>query len=162
MSVLLCGLMGAGLAMGSKSVHMLCVVGSDVLYSMMSPQVTCIFYLSQRGNEYGAISGFVLSILLRTLVGEPSIGLPDVLPLLWDKIHEDGHRQRLFPFRTAIMFVNTPTILLVSRFTVWLSEKGLLNRISDADADADTNTRHMTPVCTDVEEKGRLNGEQSY
>lgn len=159
MSVLLCGLMGAGLAMGSKSVHMLWFVSSDVLYSMMSPQVTCIFYLSQRVNEYGAISGFVLSVLLRALVGEPSIGLPDVLPLPWDKIHEDGHRKRLFPFRTAIMLINTATILLVSRFAVWLSEKGLLNRRSDADADV--NMHHVTPVGTEMEEKGRLNEEQS-
>lgn len=160
MSVFLCGLMGAGLAMGSKSVHLLWLVGSDVLYSMMTPQVTCIFYLSQRVNEYGAFSGFVLSILLRALVGEPSLGLPAVLPLAWDKIHEDGHRQGLFPFRTAIMLINTATILLVSRFAVWLSEKGLLKRISDADAD--TDMQYMSPVGTDVEEKGRLNKEQSY
>ena len=150
-SVLLCGVMGAALAMTAKSIHLFWIISSDVLYSMMTPQVTCIFYLSRWVNHYGACSGFVLALLLRSLVGEPVIGLPDILPLPWDKIQEDGHRQRLFPFRTAIMLITTGAILLVSRLAVWLSEKGLLRRISDGETD--TNILYMAPVRTDVEEK---------
>nr|XP_046234956.1 high affinity choline transporter 1-like isoform X3 [Scatophagus argus] len=158
-SVLLCGLTGAILAMTSRSVHLLWIVSGDVLYTMMTPQVTCIFYLPQWVNKYGAFSGCVLALLLRGLVGEPVIGLPDVLPLPWDKIQVDGHRYRLFPFRTAIMLISTGTILLVSRFTMWLSRKGLLRRLSDAEMDA--NIHYMAPVKTDVEEKDRLNKEES-
>ncbi|XP_051248444.1 high-affinity choline transporter 1-like isoform X1 [Dicentrarchus labrax] len=159
-SIFLCGLMGAGLAMMAKSVHLFWIVSADVMYSMMAPQVICIFYLSQRVNHYGACCGFVLALLLRALVGEPLIGLPDVLPLPWDKIQEDGHRYRFFPFRTVIMLIATGTILLVSGFAVWLSEKGLLRRISDAETDTDIH--YMAPVGTDVEEKDRLNKEQSH
>lgn len=150
-SVLLCGIIGAGLAMTAKSIHLFWIISCDVLYSMMTPQVICTFYLSQWVNNYGACSGFVLALLLRTLVGEPMIGLPDILPLPWDKIQEDGHRQRLFPFCTAIMLITTGAILLVSRLAVWLSEKGLLKRISDAGTDK--NIRYMAQVRTDVEEK---------
>uniref|UniRef100_A0A3P8TVI1 Uncharacterized protein n=1 Tax=Amphiprion percula TaxID=161767 RepID=A0A3P8TVI1_AMPPE len=119
-SVLLCGLMGMALAMTTSSVHLFWVVSADVLYSMMSPQVICIFFLPRWVNQYGACSGFVLALLLRALVGEPLIGLPDVLPLPWDKIQEDGHRHRLFPFRTAIMLATIGTILLVSQLAEWL------------------------------------------
>ncbi|XP_074496349.1 high affinity choline transporter 1-like [Sebastes fasciatus] len=143
-SVLLCGIIGAGLAMTAKSIHLFWIISCDVLYSMMTPQVICTFYLSQWVNNYGACSGFVLALLLRTLVGEPMIGLPDILPLPWDKIQEDGHRQRFFPFRTAIMLITIGTILLVSRLAVWLSEKGLLKRISDAGTDK--NIRYMAQL----------------
>lgn len=158
-SVVLCGLMGAGLALTTRSIYLLWMVGADVVYSMLTPQVICTFFLSQCVNEYGACSGFVLAIVLRALVGEPAIGLPDVLPLPWDKIQEDGHRYRLFPFRTAIMLITTGAILLVLHLAVWLSEKRLLKRKSDAKKD--TNMHHMAPVQTEVEENERLNKEQS-
>lgn len=150
-SVLLCGMMGAGLAMTSRSIHLFWIISADVLYSMMTPQVICTFYLSRWVNHYGACSGFVLAILLRVLVGEPLIGLPDLLPLPWDKIQDDGHRYRLFPFRTGIMLITTGTILLVSRLTVWLFQKGLQKRRSDAGTYK--NTHYVVPVQTDVEEK---------
>ncbi|XP_070848718.1 high-affinity choline transporter 1-like [Chaetodon trifascialis] len=159
-SVLLCGLMGTGLAMGTSSVHLFWIVSADVLYSMMTPQIICIFYLSQWVNHYGACSGFVVGLLLRALVGEPLIGLPEVLPLPWDKIQDDGYRYHLFPFRTAIMLISIGAILLVSRLAVWLSERGLLRRISDAETDK--NIQYMAPVRTDVEEKDGLTKEQPH
>lgn len=122
-SVVLCGLMGAGLATTTTSVFLLWIVGADVVYSMLTPQITCTFFLSEWVNAYGACSGFVVAIVLRALVGEPMIGLPDVLPLPWDKMQEDGHRQRLFPFRTAIMLITSATILLGSYVAGWLSEE---------------------------------------
>ncbi|XP_037617179.1 high-affinity choline transporter 1-like [Sebastes umbrosus] len=127
------------------------LLGRNIFKNIVYKRVICTFYLSQWVNNYGACSGFVLALLLRTLVGEPVIGLPDILPLPWDKIQEDGHRQRLFPFCTAIMLITIGTILLVSRLAVWLSEKGLLKRISDAGTDK--NIHYMVQVRTDVEEK---------
>ncbi|XP_049892686.1 high affinity choline transporter 1-like isoform X1 [Epinephelus moara] len=150
-SILLCGMMAACLAMTSSSIHLFWIISEDVMYSMTTPQVTCTFYLSRWVNQYGACFGFVLAILLRALVGEPSIGLPDVLPLPWDQIREDGHFRRLFPFRTAIMLITTGAILVVSRLAVWLSEKELLKRVNDAETD--TNTHNMAPVRKDADEE---------
>ncbi|XP_060886097.1 high affinity choline transporter 1-like isoform X2 [Labrus mixtus] len=155
-SIFLCGLMGAGLAMTTSSIHLFWIVSADVLYSMMTPQVTCIFYLSKWTNKYGALSGLVVAVLLRALVGEPVIGLPDLLPLPWDKIQDDGHRYRLFPFRTAIMLITIGTILLVSQLAVRLCEKR-----GKRDAKADPNLHAMVPLRMDVEEQEKLNTEQS-
>ncbi|GAA6225183.1 high affinity choline transporter 1-like [Lates japonicus] len=148
-SVLLCGIMGAAIAMITTSVYLFWIFSADVVYSMMTPQVICIFFLSRWVNQYGAYSGFAVALVLRVLIGESLIGLPDVMPLPWDKIQEDGHRFRLFPFRTAIMLISTGTILLVSRLAVWLSERRLLKRIRGAETDA--NTRYMVPVRTETE-----------
>lgn len=155
-SIFLCGLMGAGLAMLSRSIHLFWIVSADVLYSMMTPQVTCIFYLSHRVNKYGACSGLVMAIILRVLVGEPMIGLPDVLPLPWDKIQEDGSRYRLFPFRTAIMLITTGTILLISQLTVCVCEKR-----GESGAEEGKDLHFMVPLQTDAEEKEKLNNEHS-
>ncbi|KAF3705082.1 High affinity choline transporter 1 Hemicholinium-3-sensitive choline transporter [Channa argus] len=148
-SVVLCGVLGAGLALTTRSIYQLWIFSADVVYSMLTPQVTCSFFLPQWVNNYGACSGFVLAILLRVLVGEPLIGLPDVMPLPWDKIQENGHRNRLFPFRTAIMLITTGTILLVSCLAAWLSEKRLL-KISNSKTD--TNMHYISPVQKEVEE----------
>lgn len=149
-SILLSGLLATALAMTADSVHLLWIFSADVLYSMMTPQVICIFYLPQSVNGFGAISGFILSLLLRTLVGEPLIKLPEVLPLPWDRMGEDGQRQRLFPFRTAIMFITIAVIVLASRFAVWLSGKRLLRRAHTNETDKNI---HYMRALTKEEEK---------
>lgn len=144
MSVLLCGIIGTCLALVSTSIHLFWIISTDVMYSMMTPQVICTLFLPQRVNHYGACSGFVVAMVLRALVGEPLLSLPDVLPLPWDKVKEDGHLQRLFPFCTAIMFITTATILGVSAFSMWLSEK--MQRKRSADGVADTGLQEIPPV----------------
>lgn len=139
MSILLAGVLSTALAMTTDSVHLLWIFSADVLYSMMTPQVICIFYLPRSVNAYGAVFGFVLATLLRTLVGEPLIRLPEVLPLPWDRVREDGGRQRLFPFRSAIMFLTIAAIVLASRFAVWLSGKRLLRRANSGETDRDVH-----------------------
>lgn len=159
LSIFLCGLLAAVLAMATKSVHLLWILSTDVMYSMMIPQVIGIFFLSQHVNEYGACFSCALALLLRALIGEPVIGLPDLLPLPWDKIQEDGQRQRLFPFRTAIMLIAIVALLAVSRFALWLSDKGLLRKTRDDESNA--NVHYMVPVGADVEEKDTRNEEKS-
>lgn len=153
LSILVCGLLATGLAMATKSVHLLWLISTDVMYSMMAPQVICVFFLSQHVNEYGACFSCALALLLRSLIGEPMIGLPDLLPLPWDKIQEDGHRQRLFPFRTAIMLIAIVALLVVSRLALWLSDKGLLKR-KLRDHKGDVDLVYMAPVGTDMEGMG--------
>lgn len=149
-SILLSGLLATALAMTTAAIHLLWIFASDVLYSMMTPQVICIFYLPQSVNTIGALAGFILSLLLRTLVGEPLIKLPEVLPLPWDRIQEDGQRQRLFPFRTAIVLITIAVIVLASRFAVWLSGKRLLR---GARANETDRNIHYMKALTKEEEK---------
>ncbi|KAJ4923325.1 hypothetical protein JOQ06_026001, partial [Pogonophryne albipinna] len=133
-SVVLCGTAGAGLAITTSSVQLFWIMSADVMYCMMAPQVICIFYLSRWVNYLGACFGFVLALLLRVLVGEPVIGLPDLMPLPWDKIQDDGTRYRLFPFRTAILLITLGTIFLVSRLAECLFEKRKLGSEDETDA----------------------------
>lgn len=116
-SVVLCGLVGALLATTTYSVVLFWIISSDVLYTIMTPQVICTLFLSRWVNHYGACSGFALGLLLRALVGDPMLGLPSILPLPWDRILENGLRQHLIPFRTCIVIINFGTILLVSQIT---------------------------------------------
>ncbi|XP_034434876.1 high-affinity choline transporter 1-like [Hippoglossus hippoglossus] len=155
-SIVLCGIIASALAMTSRSIHLFWILSADIMYSVMTPQVTCTFFLSQWVNQYGACSGFALGILVRVLVGEPLMGLPDVLPLPWDRIQEDGHRYRLFPFRTVIMLLTIATILLVSRLAACLSKM----RLRASDAETDTNLHSMAPIPTEVVEDERSEKEQ--
>ncbi|XP_020782353.2 high affinity choline transporter 1-like [Boleophthalmus pectinirostris] len=125
-SIVLCGLVGALLGTTTTSVFLFWMVSSDILYSVMTPQVICTLLLPRWVNHYGACSGFVLGLLLRGLVGEPLLGLPSVLPLPWDKILEDGERQHVVPFRTVLVIINFAIILLVSQ--IMLKVKGGVSR----------------------------------
>uniref|UniRef100_A0A8C5HM79 High affinity choline transporter 1-like n=1 Tax=Gouania willdenowi TaxID=441366 RepID=A0A8C5HM79_GOUWI len=156
-SVIVCGLIGAALALSTNSIYLLWIYGADVLYSMMTAQVICTFFLSQWINRYGVVSGFLLAMVLRTLVGEPGLGLPDLLPLPWDKIQDDGHKFRLFPFRTAIMLVTIITVLLTSKIAEWMLKRGLQKSVDKMN----TNMDYIAPVQRDEEEEEKLNQTQT-
>uniref|UniRef100_UPI003AAADE3F high affinity choline transporter 1-like n=1 Tax=Centroberyx gerrardi TaxID=166262 RepID=UPI003AAADE3F len=157
-SIVLIGVIGAVLAMATSSVHLFWILSGDVMYSVMCAQVMCVFFLPQRVNQYGACTGLVVGLLLRALVGEPLLGIPDLLPLPGDKIREDGLRVRLFPFRTAIMLITTGTIVLVSRLAVYLSEKRLLN----GNVHRPVHCELLRPIHKDVDENDGLNKEQPH
>ncbi|KAM9402043.1 high-affinity choline transporter 1-like isoform 1-T1 [Salvelinus alpinus] len=125
-SILLFGLMGAGLAMTTSSVYVFWILSGDVMYTVVCAQLICVLFLPGKVNGYGALAGLVVGLLLRFLVGEPLLGVPGLMPLPWDSLHEDGRLLHVFPFRTGIMLVSLATILIVSRFAACLFLKGLL------------------------------------
>ncbi|XP_075894859.1 high affinity choline transporter 1-like [Nelusetta ayraudi] len=157
-SVLVCGVLSTGLAMSTDYVSLLWIISSDVLYSMMVPQVICVFYLQERVNRFGACFGCTSALLLRILVGEPMIGLPNVLHLPWDKILEDGQRQHLFPFRTAIMLITIVIIVVVSRLAACLCDKRRSRGTVTADHE---DIYHLEPFGPVMEEENDLNVEMS-
>ncbi|XP_029902368.1 high-affinity choline transporter 1-like [Myripristis murdjan] len=157
-SVLLVGLIGAGLAMTMSSILIFWILSADVLYSVMFPQVVCVMFLSEQVNQYGACAGLVVGLLLRLLVGEPSLGIPELLPLPGDRIHEDGHRVHLLPFRTAIMLISILIIVLVSRLAVCMSESRLLGQNVHRPVQGD----RPGSVHKDVDETDELNQEQLH
>ncbi|XP_075886354.1 high affinity choline transporter 1-like [Nelusetta ayraudi] len=160
LSVLVCGVLSTGLAISTDYVNMLWILSADVLYSMMVPQVICVFYLQERVNGFGACFGSASALVLRILVGEPMIGLPSVLPLPWDKILEDGQRQHLFPFRTVIMLITLVNILVVSRLAACLCGKRLQRGKGNSQATKDEH--YLEPVGVDVEEESRGEGQSNF
>lgn len=156
LSVLVCGVLSTVLAVSTDYVNMLWILSADVLYSMMVPQVICVFYLRKRVNGFGACFGAAVALVLRILVGEPMIGLPSVLPLPWDKILEDGQEQHLFPFRTAIMLVTLLNILVTSRLA------SCLLRGRGVNGQAAKDEHYLEPVGEEVEEENEGQGQWNF
>ncbi|XP_033489831.1 high-affinity choline transporter 1-like isoform X2 [Epinephelus lanceolatus] len=111
-SVLVVGLAGTGLAFGDDSVFSLWLISGDLLYCVVLPQLVCVLH-SASANTYGAISGYILGLLLRGASGEPMLGIP---PLIlypgWTEV--DGVITQYFPFRTVAMLSSVICIISVS------------------------------------------------
>ncbi|XP_061678654.1 high-affinity choline transporter 1-like isoform X2 [Syngnathoides biaculeatus] len=129
-SVLLVGLAGTGLAFNKTSIVELWLLTTDLLYCLVAPQLVCVVHLRST-NCYGAISGYVIALLLRALSGEPALGLPSVL-LYPGWRQEDGVIRQYFPFKTLIVLISFAAINLVS----WLFQLAF--------------TRHLIPQSWDV------------
>ncbi|KAM9352373.1 high affinity choline transporter 1-like [Symphorus nematophorus] len=112
-SVLLVGLAGTGLAFADDSVFALWMLSGDLLYCMMLPQLVCVLHFSC-ANSYGAISGYIVGLVLRVLSGEPVFGIPPVL-LYPGWREEDGVITQYFPYRTVAMLGSVISIVTVSK-----------------------------------------------
>ncbi|KAF7224514.1 high-affinity choline transporter 1 isoform X1 [Nothobranchius furzeri] len=111
-SVLLVGIAGTGLAFGDDSVAALWILSGDLIYVAIFPQLVCVLHF-QRVNTYGAISGFVVGLLLRGLSGEPILEIPPLL--LYPGWREENNViTQYFPYRTVAMFSSLTCIFLVS------------------------------------------------
>ncbi|XP_060891238.1 high affinity choline transporter 1-like isoform X1 [Labrus mixtus] len=111
-SVLLVGLAGTGLAFGDDSVFALWLLSGDLLYCMVLPQLICVLHVSY-ANIYGAITGYIVGLLLRGLSGEPVLGIPPLI-LYPDWREEDGVITQYFPYRTLAMVSSVICIITVS------------------------------------------------
>uniref|UniRef100_H3CG74 High affinity choline transporter 1-like n=1 Tax=Tetraodon nigroviridis TaxID=99883 RepID=H3CG74_TETNG len=124
-SVVAVGLAGTGLTFLDSSVLVFWLVGVDMSYTIMFPQLVCILFFKV-SNSYGAAVGLMMGIVLRVLSGEPLLGLPPVLHFPGCRLDEEGKMTQYFPFRTAIMLSSMLSILLFSWLTSLVFNKGLL------------------------------------
>ncbi|XP_070687331.1 high affinity choline transporter 1-like [Pempheris klunzingeri] len=122
-SVLLVGLAGTGLAFGDDSVFALWLLSGDLLYCVILPQLICVLHFSY-SNSYGAITGYVVGLLLRVLGGEPLLGIPPLL-LYPGWREEDGVITQYFPHRTLAMLASVTCVISVS----WLVEQGFCRQL---------------------------------
>ncbi|SHG13410.1 sodium:solute symporter family protein [Streptoalloteichus hindustanus] len=99
------------LALNVGSVYQLWYLASDLVYVLLFPMLVCALFVPF-ANRTGVLSGFAVGLLLRVSGGEPTFGLPALLPWPWQ---EDG--AVLFPFRTVAMVAGLATTLAVSRLT---------------------------------------------
>ncbi|MEM7035910.1 MAG: sodium:solute symporter family protein [Bacteroidota bacterium] len=105
------GIAATLLALQVKSVYALWYLCSDFVYCLLFPLlVTALF--DRKANTYGAVAGFLVALTLRFGGGDPTLGIPTILPY---GTGADG--VVTFPFKTLAMVAGLLTILLVSRLT---------------------------------------------
>lgn len=109
--IVVVGAVATLLALNVASVYDLWYLASDLIYVLLFPMLVCALFVPF-ANRIGAMSGFVVSLVLRLSGGEPTFGLQPFLPWPWI---EDG--SVLFPFRTVSMVAGLVTILVVSALT---------------------------------------------
>ncbi len=100
------------LALQIKSVYALWFLCSDFVYVILFPQlVTALF--DKKANYYGAVAGFLVSLILRIGGGDSILGIPQLIP--YPMVDDAG--VVLFPSKTLAMVSGLITIMIVSRLT---------------------------------------------
>ncbi|KAM8879144.1 high affinity choline transporter 1-like isoform 1-T2 [Spinachia spinachia] len=125
-SVVVVGLAGTALTFLDSSVLVFWLVGVDMSYTIMFPQLVCVLFF-EVSNGYGAVLGYLMGMILRLLSGEPLIGLPAAIHFPGYRLDAEGKLTQYFPFRTAIMLTSLLTILLFSWLMSVIVNKGLLS-----------------------------------
>ncbi|KAG7270384.1 hypothetical protein CRUP_024704 [Coryphaenoides rupestris] len=125
-SVVVVGLAGTALTFLDNSVLVFWLVGVDMSYTIMFPQLVCVLFFKV-SNGYGASVGYILGMVLRLLSGEPLIGLPPAIHFPGCRPDSDGKMIQYFPFRTTIMLMSLVSIVLVSWLASIIFNKGLLS-----------------------------------
>ncbi|XP_069386112.1 high affinity choline transporter 1-like [Paralichthys olivaceus] len=125
-SVVVVGLAGTALTFLDSSVLVFWLVGVDMSYTIMFPQLVCILFFKV-SNGYGASVGYMIGIIMRVLSGEPLIGLPPAIKFPGCRLDAEGKLTQYFPFRTTIMITSLVSILLFSWLASIIFNKGLLS-----------------------------------
>lgn len=106
------GIAATLIALKIQSVYELWFLCSDFVYTILFPQLVCALF-DKKANRYGSIAGLLVSFILRFGGGEPTLGIPNIIPYPME--NEQGII--LFPFRTLAMVSGLLTIMVVSRLT---------------------------------------------
>ncbi|CAF1101309.1 unnamed protein product, partial [Didymodactylos carnosus] len=104
------GAAAAGIGILVPSIYLLWILCSDLVYVVLFPQLLCVVYANFT-NTYGSLAAYIIGFLFRILIGEPEIGIPQVLVLPW-----------FIPSKTFCMLLSLFTILFVSYITKTLFE----------------------------------------
>ncbi len=124
MSIVVAGLLGTSLTYLDGSIMVFWILGSDLTYTILFPQLICVLF-TEVSNGYGAISGYIIAVVMRLLCGEPVFGLPVVMHLPGSTV-EDGVYIQRSPVKTICMLVALVSIVVFSCAASLLFNKGIL------------------------------------
>jgi solute carrier family 5 (high affinity choline transporter), member 7 len=103
------GIAATLLALNIRSVYELWFLCSDFVFCLLLPPLICALF-DPKASARGALAGFVVAFILRFGGGDPTLGLPTLLPY---PLATDG--TVAFPFRTLSMVGGLAAIIVVSR-----------------------------------------------
>ncbi|XP_068447168.1 high affinity choline transporter 1-like [Clinocottus analis] len=124
LSIVAAGLVGTSLIYLDSSVMVFWILGSDLTYSIMLPQLICVLFI-RVSNGYGAAAGYAVAFVIRLLCGEPLFGLPVILHFPGCTLEDGVYVQRV-PMKKFCMLSSLIVILLVSYVASLLFNKGIL------------------------------------
>ncbi|XP_034407629.1 high affinity choline transporter 1-like [Cyclopterus lumpus] len=122
-SIVAAGLVGTSLTSLDYSVMIFWILGSDLTYTIIFPQLVCVLFI-RVSNGYGAAAGYVVGVVMRVLCGEPLFGLPVILHFPGCTLENGVYVQR-FPFKSICMLSALASILVVSYVASLLFNKGI-------------------------------------
>ncbi|XP_063067943.1 high affinity choline transporter 1-like [Engraulis encrasicolus] len=111
-AVVVTAVISTGLTFLENSIWSLWILGADVAYCIVLPQLICAVFCPV-SNGYGAAAGYFLGILLRLLSGEPLIGLPPTIHFPGGEIVDGVYIQQV-PVRTVAMLFTLVCVLFFS------------------------------------------------
>ncbi|XP_010781181.1 high-affinity choline transporter 1-like [Notothenia coriiceps] len=123
-SIAVVGIVGTSLTHLDSSILAFWILSSDLTYTIMLPQLICILFI-RVSNGYGAITGYVVSFVMRVLCGEPVFNLPVILHFpgcTW----KDGVYIQHWPFKTICMLSALISIVMISYVASFLFNKDIL------------------------------------
>lgn len=123
-SVVVTGIIGTALTFPVKSVLVFWILGADIAYTIIFPQLICVIHFNV-SNGYGATAGFVIGAFLRTLSGEPILGIPPIIHFPGCTL-VDGVYVQYSPIKTICMLSVLVSILVFSYLSSLLFNKGLV------------------------------------
>ena len=107
------------------SAHICSVLCGDLTYVLLFPQLLLVLYLPQ-ANTYGSASSFLLSLVLRLLIGDKYLGLSQHFSfgVITVPCATNDHPALLcsgeLPYRTIIMIIGLLVHISLSYFTHFL------------------------------------------
>merc|ERR1719282_613888 len=111
------------LAIVYRSIYDLFVLCGDFMFVIVFGQLALVLFF-EKGNTYGSVFSFFLSLLLRLLCGDPKMMLPRVISfgtiVSSDKMCDGVPCEGDVPFRTIVTIIGIVSNIVVSLLTHYL------------------------------------------